>query len=114
MKRTIAEMRREEVQKLHEINPAAGYDTAARLMNSFYRLCGLAERNLYLANDERTQALKSTQKSEDREEKWYKRLSGEFEKNYGLTLKYCSYRPSIGVEMSGKGFSEKIYRYFYQ
>lgn len=114
MKKTIAEMRREEVQKLHEMNPEAGYNTATRLMNSFYRLCGLAERNLYLANDERTHALKSTQKSEEREERWYKRLSGEFEKNYGLTLTYCGYMPSIGVETPGKGFSEKIYRYFYQ
>lgn len=114
MKKTIAEMRREEVQKLHGMNIGTDYATASRLMNSFYRLCGLAERNLYLVNDERTCNLRSTKQSEKKEEHWYNRLSKEFEDNYGLTLEYCSYLPSIGIKKPGGGFKEVIYRYFYQ
>lgn len=114
MKKTIAQLREEQCQKLHGLNVGTDYDTAKRLMNSFYRLCGLAERNLLLNEDERTCNLKSTKCSEEKEDRWYKRLSKEFEDNYGLTLEYCSYLPSIGIKKPGGGFKEVIYRYFYQ
>ena len=116
-KMTIAQCREREVYRLaeyHAKDPSReDIEKAWYLMNSFYRLCGLCERNLYLANDERTANLKSTKESEDREYKWYKRLSKEFEDFAGLTLTYCGYVPSIGTLNEHGGFSEKISRYFY-
>ena len=118
-KPTVAECREKEIQKLVAFktdNPTPeDFDEARRLMNSFYRLCGLAERNLYLSNDERTGNLKSTAKSEERESEWHKRLDAEFQRLYGLRLVYCGYMPSIGVRtMPGYGFAEKISRFFYE
>ena len=114
---TIAQMRAAEVRRLARYHRADfGEDDvreARRLMNSFYRLCGLAERNLYLANDERTVNRSSTKASEDREYRWYKRLSAEFMAFAGLELAYCGYMPSIGLQLSTGGFSERITRYFY-
>lgn len=116
--KTIAELREDEVIRLagfHSANPSdADIREAHRLMNSFYRLCGLCERNLYLANDERTHALASTKASEDREEKWRNRLDNEFREFAGLRIIYCGYLPSIGVvHWPGGGFAERITRWFY-
>lgn len=118
-KKSIAELREQEVVRLAEYRSADPSDAdiceARRLMNSFYRLCGLCERNLYLANDDRTHNLKSTKKSEEREERWRDRLNAEFESFAGLRLVYCGYMPSIGVvHKPGGGFSEKITRWFYE
>lgn len=115
---TIAQLREREVERLahfHSENPTENdMDTARRLMNSFYRLCGLCERNLYLANDERTCNRASTKASEDRESKWSKRLSKEFEEFSGLELFYSGYCPSIGIVYRPSGAcSEKITRWFY-
>lgn len=114
---TVAQMRAGEVRRLARYHRADFSEDdvreARRLMNSFYRLCALAERNLYLANDERTVNLSSTKASEDREHRWYKRLSAEFMAFAGLELAYCGYMPSIGLQLSTGGFSERITRYFY-
>lgn len=117
-KPTVAECRAREIQKLVSFKTdhptQADLDEARRLMNSFYRLCGLDERNLYLSNNERTCDLKSTQESEERAIKWHERLDAEFNRLYGLRLVYCGYMPSIGVICTpGGGFAEKISRYFY-
>lgn len=117
-KMTIAKCREREVYRLaeyHAKDPSReDIEKAWYLMNSFYRLCGLCERNLYLAYDDRTANLKSTKASEEREYKWYKRLSKDFEDFSGLTLTYCGYMPSIGIIYKDTGgFSEKISRYFY-
>lgn len=117
MKKTIAELRHEQVYKLATFkNPEPTADdirTASAHMNSFYRLCGLAEKNLYLANDERLHDKSSTKYSENREERWFDRLNKEFQKYYGLCLTYCGYLPSIGVKGERGSFTEKICRYFY-
>ena len=118
-KLTIAELREREIKRLVNFkteNPTeADYREAHKNMNSFYRLCGLSEKNLYLANNERTCNRRSTQESEEREEKWHKRLDGIFFDTYGLNLVYCGYCPSIGTKDSKTGaFSEKITRYFYE
>ena len=114
---TVAELREKEIPKLVAFktnNPCqTDFEEARRLMNSFYRLCGLAEKNLYLANTERTCNKRSTKASEEREEKWFKRLDAEFRKVYGLSLTYCGYAPSIVKEDPHGGVSEKITRYFY-
>lgn len=111
---TIAQLREREVLRLAAYHVNGGNDpktydfdadnynnedvaTAKRLMNSFYRLCALAERNLYLANNERTCNSPYTKESEERESRWYTRLNKEFKEFAGLELFYCGYMPSIGV-----------------
>ena len=120
-KLTIAQLREKEVYKLAKLhdpsNPEPSEDAiqeARKLMGSFYRLCGLAERNLYLANDERTCNRPSTKASEDRESAWAARLSKQFLSFAGLELFYSGYAPSIGhIHRPGGGCSEVINRWFY-
>ena len=116
--KTIKEMRQKELERLVAFKTDSptekDFAEARKLMNSFYRLCGLAETNLYLANDERTCNLPSTAKSEEREEKWRKRLDKEFKKKYGLSLFYAGYAPSIGTVDEHWACSEKISRFFYR
>lgn len=118
-KMTIAQLREKEVYRLaqyHSETPTEqDVETARKLMNSFYRLCGLSERNLYLANDGRWCNRASTKRSEEREERWCKRLSAQFKDFAGLELFYCGYCPSIGVIYRPSGAcAEKITRWFYQ
>ena len=115
---TIAQLREREVYRLAEYHNAEYTDqdvqTARKLMNSFYRLCGLAETNLYLANDEKWCNRESTKRSEEKESAWYKRLSKQFQDFAGLELYYAGYAPSIGiVHRPSGGCSEKITRWFY-
>lgn len=113
-KMTIAQSREREVFHLATFkteNPtAADIAEARRNMNSYYRLCGLAERNLYLANNERTCNRRSTAESEERESKWHKRLDRVFRETYGLHLQYFGYFPSI---VDGNNY-HKISTYFYE
>lgn len=114
---TVHEMREVEVHRLAEFkrqNPTGEDIAEARsLMNSFYRLCGLCDRNVILANTERTCNLRSTHASEERERQWFQRLDVKFQELYGLCLTYCGYLPSIGTKSKGGGFAEKITRHFY-
>lgn len=115
---TIAQLREREVERLAKFkteNPTTeDINNARKIMNSFYRLCGLCETNLYLANDERTYNKASTKRSEEREAQWVKRLDKWLEP-YGLQLFYSGYCPSIGVvDKSNGGCSEKINRWFYE
>ena len=115
---TIAERREREIPRLVAFkteNPtAADFEEARRLMNSFYRLCGLSERNLYLTNDARTCNLKSTHASEEKESAWWKRLNKAFHDTYGLNLVYCGYMPSIVTVHEHGGVREEIQRFFYE
>ena len=118
-KPSVRELREREILKLASFKTEKptqqDIEEARSLMNSFYRLCGLCETNLYLANEERTCDLKSTKESEDRQDKWSSRLDKAFKDTYGLRLVYCGYMPSIGVVYEpGGGFSEKITRWFYE
>ena len=117
MNLTIAQLREKEVERLAGFktdNPTlADFDEAQALMNSFYDLCSLCKRNLYLANNRDTCNLISTKESEKKEEDWWLRLDEAFHKNYGLNLVYCGYMPSIVTVNERGGVSEKIYRYFY-
>lgn len=115
---TIAELREREVKRLVSFksdNPTdADYKEAKMLMNSFYRLCGLSEKNLYLSNDERTCNLRSTKISEEKEDHWCKRLDSMFNETYGLNLVYCGYAPSIVSKCDHGGVKEEIQRFFYE
>ena len=118
MKRTIAESRRIEVKRLASmaVNPSDDdIQKAARLMNSFYRLCGLSYHNCMLANNygDKIASSPATKASEEKESRWFKHLRSEFESFAGLTLTYGGIYPSIGVKNASGGFAEKINRYFY-
>lgn len=116
-KSTIAELREKELKTLvafKTVNPTeTDYQEAKRNMNSFYRLCGLCETDLYLANDEKRCNSRYTQESKERENKWFNRLNKVFSDTYGLKLIYCGYCPSIGTVDENGGFYEKVNRYFY-
>lgn len=116
-KMSIAELREKEVYRLATFkneNPTnEDIANARKIMNSFYRLCGLCEKNLYLANDEKWCNTRYTRDSEERESKWVDRLNIAL-KPYGLQLFFCGYCPSIGtVNKENGGCCEKITRWFY-
>ena len=117
MKKTIAELRRQEAIRLaHFKNPQPtkqDIDEAISLMNAFYRLCGAYERLAYLDNDERTYNLRSTKQLEVQTEQRCAKLQQRFAA-YGLTLSFCGHLPSIGVCDANGAFYEKISRYFYE
>ena len=105
---TIAQLRVRDIHTLahrYKTDPTADdYRLVRKLMNSYYRLCGLCERNLYLANDERTCNRRSTARSEEREEKWWKRLDKQFRDTFGLMLEYhgcylsiCEYNHEVAI-----------------
>ena len=116
---SIAELRAREVRKLAAMHNEAYTENdlaiARRLMTSFYRLCGLAETNLYLQNDARRHDTPYAIAMEEKEDRWRKRLSDQFRDFAGLELFYCGYLPSIGiVHRPSGGCSEKITRWFYR
>ena len=112
--KTIHELRERELKVLIARNPGLGASHARKLMNSFYRLCGLSWQNLELENDELRCNTKYAHRQEDRENRWYDRLNGEFKKAYGLQLKYCGCMPAIGTVNENGGFTEVIERHFYE
>ena len=107
-KMTIAQLREREVEHLASLGNGS-IPEAKRIMNSYYRLCGLCEANLYLANCERTCNTKYTAESEAKEERWNKRLN-KLLAPYGLELVYFGYFPTICFK--GK-YSKAISIYFY-
>lgn len=117
-KMTIAEHREKELETLVSFKTdrptEEDYNEARRIMNSFYRLCGLDWRVAELVNDSRTCDKWSTKQAEKRAYDWYMRLDKEFSRVYGLRLTYCGVCPSIGIISPGTGaFFEKITRFFY-
>ena len=118
MRFTIAQLRERELDRLvkYKTNTPteSDYSEARRIMNSFYRLCGLSERNLYLSNSERMCNSRYAREMEDKEDRWYKRLGKRFKEIYNLDLYYVGYCPSIGIRhLPGGACEEKINRYFY-
>ena len=117
MKKTIAELRRQEAVKLaHFKNPQPTNQDiadAVSLMNAFYRLCGGLDRLSYLENDPKMCNRSSTKQLSEQMMKRYENLKQRFAA-YGLTLSFCGHLPSIGVCDANGAFYEKISRYFYE
>lgn len=117
---TIAERRYAEVEKLAEmcikdIPDDEKLTQAKALMNSFYRLCGIDERLVYLENDWRTVNSPYTKKLAEQSYNRYQKLKKRFEDFCGLTLFYNSWLPSIGTKDPVTGsVCQKISRYFYE
>lgn len=95
---TIAQLRKRSAIDLAErkvSRPSAEeIAKATSIMNSYYRLCGLDERLLYLENDERTCNSRFVKELEEKREHWYKRLNAQF-KEYSATLIYFGYHPTV-------------------
>lgn len=108
MKRTIAEARRMELEKLTD-NYTHDNAISENLMNRFYRICGALNRLLILENTEMTVNTAYTQDLDSRTQKAINRLKADFEK-YGLTLVFYGYLPTITDK---PGNNEKIHTYFY-
>ena len=115
MKYTISQLR--EIARIKLANRYTGtdienaMDLAAKTMNSFYRLCGIEERLLYLENTESTCDLKSTVELAARRDKWFERLNKVFKDNFNAELKYFGYLPTI----CEKGSTQDLYlRCFYK
>lgn len=109
-KGNVAYWRQKELDKLQAMNPEAN---AARMMNSYYRLCGLCDRNLEDDNNERRQNTAWHKANEEKEERWWKRLDAEFNKTFGLRLVYTTWFPRIGYKDEHGGFREAIHPHFY-
>lgn len=112
-KMSIAELRANEVARLASLDTknerSEAITEAKKLMTSFYRLCGLEERLLYLVNSEKTCNSRYTISLELKSEKWRERLQAAF-KPYGLMLVWYGYLPTI---TDHKGGNEVINTYFY-
>ncbi len=112
-KMTVVELRQKEVCKLASLDTRndriEALSEARKLMNSFYRLCGLETTLLYCQNDERTCNSDYIASLELKAEKWRERLQAAF-KPYGLMLVWYGYLPTI---TDHKGGNEVIYTYFY-
>ncbi len=108
MKKTIAEARKMELEKL-TANYTNNHAISINLMNRFYRICGALNRLLILENTEATVNTVYTQDLDSRTQKAINRLKADFEK-YGLTLVFYGYLPTITDK---PGNNEKIHTYFY-
>lgn len=113
---TIAEKRERELGRLVQYKTATptaeDFKQARRMMNSFYRLCGLCERESILSNtwpDANTRRVKAMG---DRMMKWSARLDAEFQEVYGLQLDYCGHIPHI-VKQGDRGGADAVQRFFY-
>lgn len=117
MKKTIAELRREEVIKLAHFKTMQptkeDIEEAKSIMNAFYRLCGAYDRLVELDNNSRTCNLASTKQLSVQTEQRCQRLQQRLIP-YGLVISFCGHLPSIGVCDRNGAFYEKISRYFYE
>ena len=117
MKKTIAELRRQEAIRLAHFKNAQptrqDIDEAISLMNAFYRLCGGLDRLSYLENDPKMCNRWSTKQLSEQMMQRYEKLKQRFA-DYGLILSFCGHLPSIGVCDANGAFYEKISRYFYE
>ena len=72
-------------------------DTARKIINSYYRLCGLSYRVCELQNDEYWHNKPYTQDQEAKEARHIDRIKA-YLKPYGLTLDYSGIYPSICIK----------------
>ena len=113
---TIAQMRERELGRLVRYktdNPTeADYQQARRMMNSFYRLCGLCDREAELSNTWPDANTKRVKAMGERMMKWIDRLDAEFQEVYGLQFDFCGHLPHI-VKQGNRGGADAVQRFFY-
>ncbi|WP_370747166.1 hypothetical protein [Faecalibacillus intestinalis] len=111
-KLTIAEQRERELRNA-SVNYNINIDDLRRLINSYYRYCGLVIRlfNDNNAREEHYNFLKKRiEREEERAEKWFDRLNEQFNK-YSLSLVYFGITPTICEKGTTRTAIEK---YFYE
>lgn len=111
-KPTISQQRERELRNA-SVNYNINIDELRRLLNSYYRYCGLVIRLFYDNNtsEERYRLLKKRiERDEERVQKWFDRLNDQFNK-YGLLLVYFGITPTICEKDTTKTAIEK---YFYK
>lgn len=110
MKKSIAELRDEQVHALADLDKKYhDLDKACKVMNSFYRYVALRVRNVNDDNTESTYNTRWHHEREAREERWEKRLEKAFAE-YGLMLEYYGIYPTI---TDHKGGNDVIRTYYY-
>lgn len=135
---TIKELREREVKRLHALKgctnenaketycktmwdaldtPIDECQKEKSLMTRFYRLSGLSDRLFELENsrameDGRSWAIRWCKDMEEQQERLTKKLAKDFQE-YGITLKYNYWLPSLCVVHQGGGVSEVIQRWYY-
>lgn len=110
---TIRQLREIECKKL--VRRKTGKDPTAeemkeawRIMNSFYRLYHLAERNLFG---------RGTEASEEQERKRFARLDKKLREDYNLELVYTgAHLPSIGFHYgeNNEYYYQYVWKWFYE
>lgn len=105
---TIAEQRKKELLRFSE-HYGIEKETASRLVNSFYKFCGLEETLLYRENNEKTCNSSYTKELQAKEEAWINRLQKELSV-YNLKMIWFGYLPTICETGTTKTALE---RYFY-
>lgn len=111
-KATIAQQRERELRNA-SLNYNINIDELRRLLNSYYRYCGLVIRifNDNNTSEERYNFLKKRiEREEERAEKWFDHLNEQFNK-YGLSLVYFGVTPTICEKGTTRTAIEK---YFYE
>lgn len=114
---TIAQKRERELSRLVQYKTdsptEADFQEARRMMNSFYRLCGLCEREATLSNTWPDCNSRYVKRMGDRMMAWIDRLNREFRRVYGLEFDFCGHLPHI-VKEGNRGGADAINRYFYE
>lgn len=111
---SIKELRIKALERFNE-KYIHNMEKATNFSNRFYRLCGLSERLFYMNNDaeiynRRKRWIEEEEKKEDRA---IQRLKNEL-KQYGLTIYYFGYLPTITELDNGKpNGTEALARWFY-
>lgn len=113
-KLTIAELRFNARKRFEEMY-IKDEDKAYNLCNRFYRLCGIDDRLLIMNNDYEyyNRHRRYIEEQEAKADKMRDRLINDL-KEYGLTLYYFGYLPTITEVKDGKPTgTEALARYFY-
>lgn len=95
---TVSEKRERALQELatrkNATPTAADIKEARKVMNSYYRLCGLDESLLYLQNDESTCNSRYTAEQGATAFRWIKRMN-QYLKPFDACVIYFGYLPTI-------------------
>lgn len=105
---TIAEQRQKELLRFSE-HYGIELSKAAKLVNSFYRFCGLEETLLYRENDAKACNSSYTKELQKKEENWINRLQKDLS-CYNLKMIWFGYLPTICEKDTTNTALE---RYFY-
>ena len=109
---TVKEKRKNaimEIAKRRYDNPTEEQIIQVRsLMNSLYRLRGLATRNLEYSNNESTCNKAWVKYSEERELKWFQRLKSRFAE-YDIICAYAGWCPDLYEKANENGALRDLY-----